>query len=327
MGNLLSEEQSEQLNLLSNVHIYESSFAVDWKYSNEEKFRKAKQWVDFLYEEIQPEIIHFNNFAQASGSWKCPVVTAYHFCVLTWWLSVKGTLPPFQCSKYLKTLKAAITVSDVVVAPSKSILKQAEIANGTFSRSQVINYGLEVTRKYDVDKEDIILSAGCFSNEAKNIRLLAEIAKNLDWPVCIAGNNTISDASTLISTKNVFLLGILSKLKLKSYMDRASIFVMPAKYQPFGLVLLEAAQSNCALVLAKIPSLQEIWGDAALYFDPEDGDQAETAILTLIKDERLRKEMAQKAYARSQQFTAEKMADEYYQLYESLHVPVIQKLS
>ena len=46
---------------------------------------------------------------------------------------------------------------------------------------------------------------------------------------------------------------------------RASIYAEPARYEPFGLAALEAARAGCALVLGDIPSLREVWGDAALY--------------------------------------------------------------
>ena len=44
----------------------------------------------------------------------------------------------------------------------------------------------------------------------------------------------------------------------------AAIFARPARYEPFGLAILEAAQAGCALVLGDIPSLRELWADAAL---------------------------------------------------------------
>ena len=51
---------------------------------------------------------------------------------------------------------------------------------------------------------------------------------------------------------------------------RAAIYALPARYEPFGLTALEAALAGCALVLGDIPSLREIWGDAALFVRPAD---------------------------------------------------------
>ena len=59
-------------------------------------------------------------------------------------------------------------------------------------------------------------------------------------------------------------------------MGRAAIYALPARYEPFGLSILEAALSGCALVIGDIPSLREIWADAAL-FVPSDGHDAPLA--------------------------------------------------
>ena len=53
-------------------------------------------------------------------------------------------------------------------------------------------------------------------------------------------------------------------------MAEASIYALPARYEPFGLSALEAALSGCALVLGDIPSLREIWGPAAIYVPADD---------------------------------------------------------
>ena len=43
----------------------------------------------------------------------------------------------------------------------------------------------------------------------------------------------------------------------------APIFVSVARYEPFGLSVLEAAQAGCALVLSDIPTFRELWDGAA----------------------------------------------------------------
>lgn len=327
MGKLLNKEQSEQINLLNNVNIYESSHKLDWMCTSAEDFTSAKQWVAHKYETIQPDLIHFNNYGQTMGVWNCPVITVYHFCVLTWWISLYNSQPPAKWTKYIESVRNAIRISNVVVAPSESMLKLAEEANGEIPQSHIINYGSDNGYLEKVDNQYIVLSAGCLNNEAKNIQLLLKIAKNIEWPVCIAGNYNSVEESNIANAKNVFFLGELSKVHFKNYMDRSAIFVMPAKYEPFGFAVLEAAKSNCALVLANIPSLVEIWGDAAIYFDPNDESDAQEAISLLIKDEQLRSEMTKRAFERSKEFTADRMADEYVDLYESLVIHSSKKIA
>jgi len=261
--------------------------------------------------------LHFNNFGQTDGKWSCPVVTVYHSCVQTWWQAVKGERPPGEWDWYTGILKKAIDASDVIVFPSKGMQVQAEALLGPLGETTIYN-GRDLRLAGVPAKEDFILTAGRIWDEGKNIKLLCSIAPMLLWPVYVAGDNI--DPATGLEPKleNVELLGKLSDSEMFAAMLKASIFIMPAKYEPFGLAVLEAANACCALVLADIPTLREIWGDAALYFDPFNEQAAIAITMLLINDPVLRNEMSLKAQQRSKEYTAGKMADAYFGLYESL---------
>ena len=101
-------------------------------------------------------------------------------------------------------------------------------------------------------------------------------------------------------------------------MSRASIFALPARYEPFGLSTLEAALRGCALVLGDIPSLREIWGDAALYARPDDEAGLADAIGKLAGDAAHRTELAARANLRAQLFTPARTARAMRDLYEAI---------
>jgi glycosyltransferase involved in cell wall biosynthesis len=93
---------------------------------------------------------------------------------------------------------------------------------------------------------------------------------------------------------------------------------MPASYEPFGLSILEAALSGCALVLGDIPSLREIWSDAALYADPDEPTELQAQIQCLIQNDAQRSEMAEKAKQRAQRYSTERFARQYVEVYQGL---------
>ena len=93
-------------------------------------------------------------------------------------------------------------------------------------------------------------------------------------------------------------------------MSHASIYALPALYEPFGLSILEAALSGCALVLGDIPSLRENWTGAALFA----GDLKE-ALTSLMDDFALRNRLATAARKRALTFTPERMAAGYLAAY------------
>src|SRR5207244_2094865 len=86
---------------------------------------------------------------------------------------------------------------------------------------------------------------------------------------------------------------------------RAAIFAAPARYEPFGLGILEAAASGCALVLGDIPSLRENWEGAAVFVPPGDAAGWRTALRDLSEDEGDRELWAFAAQQRARGFSRE----------------------
>src|SRR5690606_28410836 len=95
-------------------------------------------------------------------------------------------------------------------------------------------------------------------------------------------------------------------------------YVAPAHYEPFGLGILEAARAGCALVLGDIPSLREVWADAALYVPPDDCEALQRCIEELVADPRRRRQIAARAWQRAQVYSTERMGSDYLQCYRSL---------
>ena len=113
-----------------------------------------------------------------------------------------------------------------------------------------------------VVKEPFILAVGRLWDEAKNVAALERVAPRLGWPVSVAGEEAHPGGGQ-VRPGHVRRLGRLAPEALAPWFARASIYALPARYEPFGLSALEAALAGCALVLGDIPSLREVWGDAA----------------------------------------------------------------
>jgi glycosyltransferase involved in cell wall biosynthesis len=98
-------------------------------------------------------------------------------------------------------------------------------------------------------------------------------------------------------------------------MSRAAIYALPARYEPFGLSVLEAGLAGCALVLGDIPSLREHWDRAALFVPPDDSAALVHAIRLLIEDESRRHMLQRQARSRARWFSVDRMVDQYLQVY------------
>ena len=111
------------------------------------------------------------------------------------------------------------------------------------------------------------------------------------------------------------LLGRLSQRALAAWLGRAAIYCLPARYEPFGLSVLEAALSGCTLVLGDIPSLREIWRHRAVFVPPDDPEALEEALSRLIADPDRRASLAAGSRARALQLTSERMVEAYLAAY------------
>jgi glycosyltransferase involved in cell wall biosynthesis len=154
-------------------------------------------------------------------------------------------------------------------------------------------------------------------DEAKNVAALCRVADSLPWPAYVAGSTHSPDGADQ-NIERVHALGVLPARELAEWLARASIYAFPARYEPFGLSVLEAALSSCTLVLGDIDSLREIWGDAAAYVDPSDDDQLARTLHWMCDDASLRRALAARARTRALELTPARMAEEYLAAYERL---------
>jgi glycosyltransferase involved in cell wall biosynthesis len=205
---------------------------------------------------------------------------------------------------------AGLAAADALVAPTAALLDEVVSLYGPSCEAHVIPNGRRPLAS-PAAKEPFILSAGRLWDEGKNVAALDRVAPRLSWPVVLAGEGDASGGGARV-------LGRLSPAELGGYLARAAIYAAPARYEPFGLGALEAGLAGCALVLGDIPSLREVWGDAALFVDPGDDDALASALELLIADDGRRRDLGARARRRALPYSTERMARAYVHLYERL---------
>ena len=161
------------------------------------------------------------------------------------------------------------------------------------------------------------MAAGRIWDEGKNLRLLDEIAPSLAWPIEIAGDAAHPEQG-IARLRHARPLGVIAAPQMRRHLGEAAIFAAPARYEPFGLGILEAAAAGCALVLGDIASLRESWDGAAIFLSPDDVGQWRSALARLIDDRREIGRLAAAARNRAERFSIARTADCYLALYRKL---------
>lgn len=302
----------------AGVAVIDRPYRLEWMDEPWEDVRRAGQWLLTLERTLHPDVVHLNGYAHAALPWTVPVIVVAHSCVRTWWRAVKGEAPPERIDAYRTAVAAGLAAARVVVAPTAAMLQGIREEYGPLRQSCVIPNGSAERRDPAwAAKEPIVLAAGRAWDEAKNISALCRAANRLTWPVFVAGD-TREPGRGACDLPAVRALGNLSGEALRAWYRRASIYALPARYEPFGLSVLEAATAGCALVLGDIPSLRENWSDAAVFVHPDDVEGLAGAVNALIADDGRRDALARRAFARAAMFTLDSTASRYLDLYETL---------
>ncbi|MDB5261496.1 MAG: glycosyl transferase family 1 [Adhaeribacter sp.] len=323
MGANLSKGQREQVSALPQVTLYESNFKLEWMDDPWEDLRVTGEWLLNINKEYNPDIIHLNHFCHGQLNWGKPVVMVVHSCVASWWRAVKGENAPQSWEYYQKAVAAGLQAADVVISPTNAMLQEARELYGPFRQSQVIFNGQHTTAFEYAAKEPFIFSMGRVWDEAKNIKSLAQVGADLNWPVYIAGDARHPVTGEILDLPNIHFLGTLAGKEIINWLSRAAIFCLPVKYEPFGLAILEAGLSGCALVVGDIPSQRDIWGPAATYVHPGDIKALSSVLNHLIEDEFARNIMGFRAMQRGLKYSINQTAFEYGKVYSGLLYPTL----
>jgi glycogen synthase len=309
MGRPLLGWQRDELAASSVAEVHESGFALEWMDEPWADVDRAARWLLELEDRLAPDAVHLNGYAHGALPWRAPTVVVAHSCVLSWWDAVHGQAPPPAWNEYRRRVVGGLHAAGAVVAPTAAMLQAVRRWYGV-PGGVVVPNGRRPGAVPAGGKEPVILGAGRLWDEAKNLQALARVADRVDWPVVLAG-----DAGYGIDARGARLLGLLPPDELRGWMGRAAVFCEPARYEPFGLSALEAGLAGCALVLGDVPSLREVWGDAAVYIDPGDDGALAAALGRLTSQPEWCATLGRRARERARAYSPERMAAGYLDLY------------
>ncbi len=311
---------------LDNVILAESDFRLEWMSGGEADIAASRRWLERLADRHGVDLVHVNGYAQAALDGARPVVAVAHSDVLSWWRAVHGEPAPAAWREYRRQVACGLRAAARVVAPTTAVLDDLRREYGPgreygvpAGNAAIIANGVDIGALSLAPKRRAIMAAGRIWDEAKNLLLLDAIAPRLAWPVEIAGD-TAHPEHGVAELRHARALGVLDAAQMQQRLGEVAIFAAPARYEPFGLGILEAAAAGCALVLGDIASLRESWDGAALFVPPDDPGKWRAALARLIEDadERAANGLAAAGRARAERFHDGAHGARYRALYREL---------
>lgn len=249
---------------------------------------------------IKPDIvcIHDMNIRANPWNFRKTFVLWYRlqFFIITHFAKHIITVSEFSKSeirKYYSKMKVQITI----VGNGWQHMKRIKEDNGIFD-------------KLHIDKQELYYFAMSSMTPNKNLPWILRTAKIYsDKKFIVAGkiDTKVFGKTNMENLGNVVYAGYVSDGEAKALMCHCKAFLFPSYYEGFGIPPMEALSVGANIICSDIPVLHEVYGDSAVYVDP-DGEGFDDA--SLLKNN----EISQRI------LSGYSYEDSAYQLYEIIRM-------
>lgn len=295
----------------------------------------------FIFSRQKLDLLHVPHF-------NVPVVYSRAFVVTihdVLWHEVKGptvtTLPaPLYATKYFgyKVVVAnALYKAEKIIAPSvtvkEDLLKRFRlpdekvvVTHEGFSVKKPLGEkkSIEILEKHKIKAPYLLYVGNLYPH--KNVGAVVAALKLMNNPprlVVVCGRSVFwKRFKKFVERENaegfVKLVGYVSDEELAALYKNAEAFVFPTLSEGFGLPGLEAMAYGTPVVCSDIPVLREVYGDAALYFNPKDANEIANAVMRVYASGKLRSELVARGKEQVKRYSWLKMAEETLRVYENL---------
>jgi glycosyltransferase involved in cell wall biosynthesis len=289
-----------------------------------------------LYKAAKLDLLHIPYFAVPLATPKPFIVTIHDLTISQFATGKATTLPqPLYLLKrlgYTYTIKNAVSRADKIIAPSLWVKNQlldllqvpetklaVTYESGEFEEAaskEKINtpaqYILYVGNAHPHKNLSALLAAFALLAKTQPLLQLVLIGKT-DYFY----NQLQREIKQLPCAHQVQCRGEISTKELIHWYKNAACFVFPSFSEGFGIPGLEALTAGCPLVASDILVFHEIYGSAAVYFDPRNHQELATRLSELLTNSAQSKKMSQLGTEWVKKYSWLKMTKETLALYES----------
>lgn len=229
----------------------------------------------------------------------------------------------YRVPKILKNASLLITISDYSKRDVERYFnidpqKMHTVYLGYDTKTFAPKKDSQILARYGLTSKGYILSVGNASprkNLNNLINAYSRIQEKVPHKLVLCGSKTRKEArqlQELISqyglSRRVILIDYVPYADLPVLYTGAVLFVYVSLYEGFGLPILEAMACGTPVLASAATSIPEVAGDAALLVDPVDVEAIGHAIMEIISNKNLIRDLSSKGLKRCNKFTWEDAA-------------------
>lgn len=285
------------------------------------------------------DLMHFPHF---NIPILCPVkfvVTIHDLILLQFPTERATTLGPFlykiKYFGYRLVIKIGLWRAKKIIAVSECTKKELIQRLRVKSEKIAVIYGgynkapeselvhKEVLKKFNITKPYLLYVGNAYPH--KNLEGLIKVFENLDFDcrLVLAGKEDYfykrlkqEAAKSKVKNKIVFT-GQISETELGVLYRNAALYIFPSFVEGFGLPGLEAMAHGLPVCASSSSCLPEIYGQAAIYFDPKNLKDMAEKIKKAFFDETLREKLIARGYEQAKKYSWQKCAEQTLAIYKA----------
>lgn len=306
-----------------NFTVVEADFA-DYSFDEQIGFKK-------LLETLKPDLVHFCMPQQPIGYKGKSVTTLHDLNLVKTWNSDKNWLiyhAKQTVGRYV--FKRIAKINDYIIVPTKFTQEEYIAFSGIPREKTILTYEAadvypDKLEAYPHPFKQFLLYVGQQS-DYKNIRRLGDAHQQLlerhpDLGLILVGKKTAAHLKNEAyfqskGYKNILFTDFIPDSQRDWLFTRATAYVFPSLMEGFGLPALEAMGYGAPVASSNATCLPEVYGEAALYFDPLSVDDIAAVTERYLTNPELRAQQIELGYKQFKKYSWKRMAEQTLEVYK-----------
>lgn len=254
--------------------------------------------------------------------------------VITWHANINNSRWSWISNFYTPIIKKLLDLASDIVVTSPQLAEASDILAYYKDKVRIIPLSFdpqissnrETPRSFPTGRKFRLLFVGKL-RAYKGIIFLLEAIKDIDVELFIVGdgedsNILINQVKELSISDKVFFKSGLTDAEVADMYHICDLFVLPSinEAEAFGVVQLEAMSNGLPVINTKLQSgvpFVSLDSFSGITVSPKDSEALKNAIMSIINSQELYETYSKNAIVRSKDFTREKMAKAYLNIYQS----------